>query len=370
VESLYIEPGETLLSRNHLGAFIDPPSAAAKAAFFLGTGDASDLPALIRGFIVTNGGEFGPPPVWSENPNAVVEDCWIAAGGPGGWLNPVVYMKSGGTVRNCRVSSIRWTNFFVSTEPGAYMLVENCLIERPFAPNSLNAFGAGSVTVFRNNTFIAPEAPLGRDGPDITMLFENNIFWQHDLCFGGSYPVPEGLEFRYNCMDWFDSTEFPPCASAAGPGNFAEDPLFCEDPDMEWWLTPESPCIGAGENGETLGAPFGICGVTGAGEPEAIVVADEGIRVWPNPSGDLVHVSFRSDPDAYLELEDTWLARVLDASGRLVAVAHGRRVGFEVEFEWNTSLQNGELAPAGIYYLRPVANPGSSTKTARISVVR
>src|SRR4029453_12727286 len=102
----------------------------------------------------------------------------------------------------------------------------------------------------------------------------NNIFWYTPLsCSGGT------IDIRYN--DYFPGL-FPDCLPI-GAGNISANPLLCV-PDIapySLWVEPNSPCVGAGERGVTMGVG-GICGITAVADVPAI--RDIHLRVVANPT--------------------------------------------------------------------------------------
>ena len=129
----------------------------------------------------------------------------------------------------------------------------------------------------------------------------NNIFWYTPLsCSGGT------IDIRYN--DYFPGL-FSDCLPI-GPGNISANPLLCvpETAPFSLWVEADSPCVGAGEHGVTMGAG-GVCGITGIDEaPSAPAVR---LSVAPNPVfGD---AEFRFD-----DRGGAPSLQIFDAQGRLV----------------------------------------------------
>ncbi|MCA9729004.1 MAG: hypothetical protein KC729_15030, partial [Candidatus Eisenbacteria bacterium] len=254
-ETARIEPGRTVISRNLHGA--DIRGNGGNAVVFVGSGQTSDAPATISRVLVQSATSWGPAVIQSENPNTLVEDCLVLGGGPIENVLPVVWLESGGIVRRCHVDGLRQSTMFQSTDPGAYMLIEDCLLGEFVFGIGIQAFGDSSYTEFRNNTVDRAYSFLCSSfSRPYQVHFVNNIFWHHNLqCYGfGEYISPE-LLLSYNCFEPLDLWDpFYNCPEyIRGPGNIEGDPAFCDDPGRQWWLDPDSPCIGTGENGEDMG---------------------------------------------------------------------------------------------------------------------
>jgi hypothetical protein len=141
-----------------------------------------------------------------------------------------------------------------------------------------------------------------------------------------------------------------------GPGNiWNEDPLFC-DPwgECDLHVDASSPAVGAGENGETIGA-YGIgCGIVSA-PPEGLGGPVVG-RPRPNPSRASVSITAPG-----WERMD-----VFDLAGRLVRrLSNPLLVGVAV---WDGTDEDERPVATGTYLLR-IAN-GGREYTRRVTIVR
>lgn len=265
---------------------------------------------------------------------------------------------------------------FWLVNPNAHLLVEDCVLNRNLYPFGLDGFQSGASLLFRNCTFDGSYFDPGIYNPDewatdISVEFENCIFYLHFISFQGSEPppVPEVLEFRYTC--WFQGKESLPEGSD-GPGNFRADPLFCEYPSWpedtpyEAWLEPESPCIGTGLGGENIGARYGICGVTGVDDPAIWESPSSAFRAWPNPASGYVMIELESEVSAGSAFE------VVDALGRRVATIPGPSVTGVSTLAWDTRDAAGHAVPSGAYFVRLVAPSSDGRQDAgqRVVIVR
>jgi flagellar hook assembly protein FlgD len=89
------------------------------------------------------------------------------------------------------------------------------------------------------------------------------------------------------------------------------------------------------------------------------------VKVTPNP--------IRARASIRVELAGSGGAaqlpvQVYDATGRLVRTLAARRGGGTYEVEWDARSESGDLAPAGIYFVRATADEG--TGTARVTILR
>lgn len=355
-ETVEIGPGICLVAMNeHRPYLLAPDEGAGSTVFFLGTGTSVDAPASIRGFTLAGAGDFGPPVVRSRNPNTLIEDCVIRAGGPPMWFDPIVYLESGGIVRRCDVDGGRQSAMFLSSDPGAVMVIEDSILGPMIFGESMSGFGSGSVTIFRHNTLIDPFIiGLVRSSyTDFSIRFENSIFWNTNLIHCEN-PSPDDLEFRYNCWYPYNPVEEQGvCPGSLGPGNFTADPLICDDPDRKWWLTPESPCIGAGEDGGDIGARLGTCGVTAVDE----MIGGFDLQLsapWPNPTTGSTNLMLSNGLGASV--------RIFDPSGRLVS--SWSNSGEQIH--WDGRFADGRLAPAGAYLLEVQSGKEQATRTVTI----
>ncbi len=168
--------------------------------------------------------------------------------------------------------------------------------------------------VLRNNTGVNFQG-IGSNSYQQTTHFEivNNIFygspsggWTVLSCMSGPGVT---YDIRYNC--WMRGAPTPSCP--LGVGNLlATDPRFCDENDDDYRLQPDSPCIGSGEGGTSMGA-FGVgCGVTGAGDPVASPPLGLRLDVVPNPVVPGGVLRLGGDPKPPI------VVRAWDAAGRLV----------------------------------------------------
>jgi hypothetical protein len=321
-------------------------------------GGESDSSSIIKGFRLRQFNDFGDATVWGANPEAIIDSCRVFHIGPAdNWFIPVIYLRNGGIVRNCEIENRAESNVIESGAPGAYMLVEDCIFDWGGYPWGLTG-GSGSVTIFKNNTFdtsgIVTDVIWGFP-TDFTWVFINNII-NGVSC--QDHTPPDSLEFRHNDAWPYPWPPDPECAP--GPGNFFADPLFCDEIEEDFRLEPESPCLGAGENGEDIGARIGVCwdpaavgGERGRGGGQGLLAPE------PNPSSGPVKLSWEGDAGRDVEVD------VLDVRGRLVRRLSGAGHG---PILWDGRDAGGREVPGGIYFLRVLT--GGRRAAGRVVMVR
>jgi hypothetical protein len=349
-EEVVISPGVVVLSDQGRDVTrIASPDWSSPVTFPAPSPEEVGLVPQVIGFNIRQFTEYGDPAIWSDNPDCISSECKISHVGPAdNWGIPCIYLSSGGTIQRSFISHEAESWAVLSTAAGAQTLVEDCIVGLLY-PAGVDGFGSGSVTMFKNNTFVDASIDLTiwwNSPSDFSMLFINNIFsgsWGVHCAAGGN-PVPEDLQFRFNCY-WPVDLE-PDCPD--GPGNFIADPLLCDDqaPDTDYRLQPESPCIGAGENGEDVGARLGICWDPSSAPDRSS--ERHGLQLsaaWPNPTSRGVTMNLNRVPDEPITVE------VLDVSGRVLRILRGREAQGPM-ITWDGLLDEQRPAPSGVYYLR------------------
>jgi len=188
---------------------------------------------------------------------------------------------------------------------------------------------------FRDNTFVNSWVFYpGNSEHHSTVEVTNNIF----SCYGaGCYSrvschnSPNSVfDFAYNC---FWETSISGCPE--GEGTIYADPLFCDPSSGDYRLDADSPCVGAGEQGSTIGA-FDIgCGVTSVTE---IPVPTPRLRLSVRPNPVLHGAEFVVGP-----MDGKGTLDIYDPLGRLVESVRPRGT-----FTW----EPGNEAVSGIYFAR------------------
>ncbi len=310
-----------------------PPSAA-----------GSGIPTVCRGFGLGHFDSFAQAIVITENPDAIVEDCSVTDGFGTDSSWALFYVGRDLTIRNCRLRHTGQEPMSWTVTPGTAVLVEDCVIEKGLTGDfGLHSQESGVHLLFRNNTIFSSIrlATTGSDS-DFTVEFVNNIFSNGALVggVGQNQTIPDSVSYRFNV--YWDSS-FPNGTEeffVNGVGNFEADPLFCEGP-LTYWLEPESPCIGAGETGENIGARFGVCDVASTPETPPLDFVRSQVHVWPNPSTGCVEIVLAGDLDA-TDLD----AAVFGIDGRRLATLNrGAQTG---SMNWDGEV-DGKAVPNGSY---------------------
>jgi hypothetical protein len=294
----------------------------------------------------------------NSNPNLVIQRCYlyaydVDATGEFSWLvTPIADFE----LRNCMIIyATLYGNMFQLGAP-AHVLMEDCVIWG--VPFEYWDVPAGSRFEFRNNTIdgrfeisIYPTSST-----DFSLIVVNSI-----ILYAVCIDPPDTVEWRYN--DFIG--RWPECGYQEG--NFEADPLWCDpwpaDP-MDYRLQPESPCRGAGENGEDVGARIGICWDPSSVPESAGAIRDFWVsKPWPNPTRRGVTLSLTTGSS-----HKPVAVEVLDISGRVLRTLRGSQLLEGNVISWDGRVRGGREAPAGVYYLR-VRNDGREDVTRKVIVI-
>ncbi|MBU1702237.1 MAG: hypothetical protein KJ970_10310 [Candidatus Eisenbacteria bacterium] len=293
------------------------------------------------------------PTFYNGNPNTVIKRCFIVAGDSGSY---VAIVGADLTIKSCFIWWSSWSdNLFWFNGPFD-VLIEDCVLRG----NGLNYWNVPSGTRInlKNNTIDDSIYFYVEFSTDFSLIFTNNIM-KYVQC---GDVQPDTLEWRYN--DFVEPGGWPNCGEQAG--NFSADPLLC-DPDGEvadYRLEPESPCLGAGENGEDVGARLGICwDPSGVGDEQASGL-DSRLRAYPTViGGDGCTLGLTGQ-----SVDLSPAVEVLDVLGRRCAtVTLSPRAGATFTARWPGTDDQGRKLPAGVYWLRPTGRTDVST---RVHIVR
>jgi hypothetical protein len=351
-ENASIRPGVTILGMTEDSMLVQVRPSTNDAPFETYPGED---PVVIENMAIWGGPQMV---IGNSNPNLVVQRCYLYA--MDDWDETYLYIivsSTGFTLRQCML-------FFLSQAPNPFMLydsgdvlIEDCVMWG--AGFSRWCVPAGSTFEFRNNTIDAGFGVNLQGGgsctsTDWSLIVVNSIIrsgWCGD-------DVPDTLEWRYN--DFFSGWT-PDCGYQVG--NFSADPLFCEEWPYDYRLQPDSPCLGAGENGEDVGARVGICWDPAGIGAEARGLA--GLRLGPpqpNPTPGPVRLVWDAASGAPVAFE------VLDIRGRRVRRLMASATGSRGVIVWDGRDGRGRDVPGGIYFLRALA--GAEQVARRVLIVR
>jgi len=217
----------------------------------------------------------------------------------------------------------------------------------------------------RNNTFLGSILAVAKNDAGTEVELVNNIFYTTYINCGGLGKAT--LHIHHNLLFELDFSSFCDGVLEWGEGNIdwrggPEGLLFCEEDYRCWelYVDKDSEVVGAGENGETMGAwPVG-CGFSPViVDPAGTTSAAAGLRLGlprPNPMQHRTRMPLGHDGDGPVILE------VFDVAGHLV-----RRVlagSQEMEIGWDGTASNGQAVPSGTYYLRLVGS--DQIRTVRV----
>ena len=209
-----------------------------------------------------------------------------AVGGPAvTFTGHIATGGSAGASFNCSLSGFSARDMLVD---GDYNVIKNCVFD---LDTSGRIHFRGNGTVFRQNTVIVrDDIHNGKSAsvaiaPDVEMELVNNIILGTEVGCVDAYRQAcsvFGLDVDSKYNDYFDygcdalvvsdswegdctivpaEPPFPGVyaySCGIGDTDFSADPLFVDFDNEDYRLAPGSPCIGAGENGEDLGAFGGV----------------------------------------------------------------------------------------------------------------
>lgn len=365
-EEVRLRAGLNLIASSPDGpenTFIEAPFGTRNAVRLLaGSGSADDSSSVI-GFLIEQSHDYGASAIYSANPMTLVRNCTVLHVGPGdNWDIPCVELRAGGRILESHISHGSDTSIIVSRDDGAQLVVEDCLIGGRTYPFGPGGFGENSVTLFKNNTFVDAFISVGifNGTTNLTIVFVNNIFNGWGMDCQDVDPPPDSIDFRYNCFWPF----FPEEQCPIGEGNFSADPLICDDtyPDLDWRLEPESPCLGTGENGEDIGARYGVCYPASAETPGGQIGRSWISQPHPNPTAGRVDLVLQAPTTRSRPLS----VEVLDVTGRVLRSLAGEAIR-EYRLTWDGRLSDGRLAPTGIYFLR--VRDGAREATRKVTII-
>ncbi len=217
----------------------------------------------------------------------------------------------------------------------------------------------------RNNTFLSQLhiRSVPQDLTDWSMILVNNIV--ANVSWYGS--APDTTELRYN--DFVQSLPDPDCGYQIG--NFSADPFLCDSTGdgsgaffLDHRLHPDSPCRGTGEDGEDVGARWGICW-----PPEEV---DD----WPHPEMSHFWASVPSPNPTTggtrLRLEAASSVRVeidiIDACGRVIRRLPSTSLNYQTYLSWDGRGSDQRLVRPGIYHIR--LRCADQTLSRRVAIIR
>lgn len=251
------------------------------------------------------------------------------------------------TIRDCILERGVWC-------AGSALTLENCLLRGTPASLLASLVANGSTPVLRSCTVVASRGeegsaivarPGGWDGwADSLVTLTNCIVWGHP---DEARAIVGEVVATYSCIQ---GPEVWP-----GEGNIREDPRFCGWGDLRevevttaeelvaatdgysFALGPDSPCIGAGESGENLGADLGTCDAGGAAERTITLAPGE----YSVGSLDLLHhVSLRGAGQDRTFVEGTISGARTGATLSGLTVVGGEGSGIVVRFGQSPTVED------------------------------
>ena len=218
----------------------------------------------------------------------------------------------------------------------SYPVLENCTISN----NQANGGMGGGIVMFQS----------------CASLF-NTILWDNipdEVYFSRAGYDKSCMEFSYT--DVMDSTKKIITNNNGNvywhDGNFNLNPLFCKPDSSIYSIAENSPCIGAGKNGENIGALCIGC--------DALEIKDEQMILpdkfalyqnYPNPFNPTTTIPFCLPQIEVVKLS------IYDINGHLVETLVNKRM----EPGYHSVKWNGESYSSGVYLYKLVAGNFSAT---------
>jgi len=241
------------------------------------------------------------------------------------------------------------------------------LIKIAITGNTAMSCGGGmacseySYPVLENCTISNNQAEGGMGG-GIYMLqscasLVNTILWDNipdEVYFSRAGYDKSCMEFAYT--DVMDSTNRVVTNNNGDvywhDGNFNLNPLFCQPDSGIYSLAENSPCIGAGKDGENIGALCVGCADLEI-ENESVILPDKFIlyQNYPNPFNPTTTISFCLPQIEVVKLS------IYDINGHLVETLVNKRM----EPGYHSVKWNGENFSSGVYLYKIVAGNFSAT---------
>ncbi|UCC79645.1 MAG: right-handed parallel beta-helix repeat-containing protein [Candidatus Zixiibacteriota bacterium] len=213
--------------------------------------------------------------------------------------------------------------------------------------------GLGSSPLIKNNTIIENSASYGGGllFSNTSPVTKNNILWDNQAFIMGP-----------QIYTYYGSTAVTYCdvqGGWSGEGNIDCDPLFCDPQTGDFHLAENSCCVGAGENGEDIGA-FGIgCNPTDVLDEFKILPNKVSIiQNYPNPFNAQTTIRFVLPGSQNVELT------IYDVLGRRIELLFDeyREAGVhEIIFD-------ASGLPSGVYFYRLRA--GDVNETRRMVILK
>jgi len=311
---------------------------------------------------------------------AVVEDLWV-------YDRTVTFENPNAVIRHCRFGNGGWWSDGVGIQINSAATIERCFFQAQF-PHGLNTcikvYGGSTVRIINNvfDTMSGYVISMPAQNSVETLELRDNTF--HEILDLGIdlRPIPSahvsivnnifapgpttlrcsaGTDIRYNVFK--GTVNFGNCHPLDAT-NLLVDPLMC---DAHWLadfdgfsLNGNSPCIGAGEGGSTIGA-LGIgCGVTAVGDVSAPGAEKVRLEVVPNPGRNFGTLRLSKPIEGPVEI-GCW-----DATGRLIAK---RSVGAIIGREMNLQEVFGDLPvnpESGVYFFELSSDGGRAVAKSLI----
>lgn len=283
--------------------------------------------------------------IFNEHAHLIVQNCHLSAR-PDDWGEArLIVTFSDITIRRSVLQfypESSMASLYVVGAGDVSTLTEDCVV-LGYAGYYGASSGGDVAHEFRNCTFGGSLGAYQDAGLSwaLDLTFVNCIFIEGLWCADSPEWLPDSLALRFN-----DFVAWPPemdCGDQVG--NFSADPLFCDEAAGDYRLQPDSPCRGAGEGGEDVGARLGYCYPV-SGVPEQDLPQWSFVRApFPSPSTDAVRFAIHSPTTRTVTMT------VVDPSGvRVAAETHHLRAGVTT-LGWDGRTAAGARAASGAYFI-------------------
>jgi len=194
-----------------------------------------------------------------------------------------------------------------------------------------------------NNTIVNSDDKCGcRINSSDYITVKNNIF-AYNNTYGIEIINCTFTEFihDYNCF--YYNTTHPIQGYSQGAHSITADPLFEDLTHYDYYLQAGSPCLGAGEGGENMGA-LGEKGTDVPDTPSQRISEFHLYQNHPNPFNATTQISYSIPSLTRVKLT------IFNLKGEKVAtLCNGQQKAGKHTVKWNARYANGRQVPSGVY---------------------
>ncbi len=193
--------------------------------------------------------------------------------------------------------------------------------------------------------------------------FKSSILWNNlpqEVYSFSSYQLENSINLSYCDIGGGENAIITPNNSNIqwDENNFDADPFFCNPWESDYHLAENSPCVGAGENGNDIGALGVECftAVVGLDEEGELPIKYALNQNYPNPFNPTTTISYRLPEQSTVNLT------VFDIRGQeVITLLNTDKPLGNYEVLWNGMDQLGNQVSTGVYFCRLEASSFSQT---------